>query len=178
MARLPYADLTQPDLNELVTQIEAERGSVLILYQMLLHSPAVAKGWLSHLTGIRHNSQVPGHLRELIIMRVAILNRASYEADQHAPIALKEGLSQQQLDALETWRNSRDLFSEREQAVLEYTDEMTLNIQVPQAIFDKLELLFDAQTVVEITATVATYNMVSRFLEALQVHSDDEKQLD
>ena len=33
-------------------------------------------------------------------MRIAHLNRAPYEADQHAPIALKEGPGQQQLDAL------------------------------------------------------------------------------
>lgn len=175
MARLPYADLTQPEVSSLVQQIEAERGSVLILYQMLLHSPAVAKGWLNHLTGIRLNSQVPGDLRELIIMRVALLNRAPYEADQHAPIALKEGISQDQLDALENWRDHKELFSDQEQAVLDYTDEMTLNVQVPDEVYEKVASFFDNKTLVEITATVATYNMVSRFLEALQIHSDDEK---
>lgn len=173
MARLPYADLTQPEISPLVSQIEAERGSVIHLYQMLLHSPAVTQGWLAHLTGIRLNSQVPGDLRELIIMRVAILNRAPYEADQHAPIALKEGVSQAQLDALANWQDAKDLFSEQERAVLAYTDEMTLNIQVPPAVFQAVEQLFSEQLVVEITATVASYNMVSRFLEALQIHTDD-----
>ena len=176
MARLPYADLTQPEISKLVTQIEAERGSVIHLYQMLLHSPAVAQGWLNHLTGIRLNSQVPGDLRELIIMRVAILNRAPYEADQHAPIALKEGVTQAQLDALDNWRDAEDLFNEQQRAVLAYTDEMTLNVQVPRAIYNEVEHLFNEQLVVEITATIATYNMVSRFLEALQIHTDDVKE--
>lgn len=176
MARLPYADLTQPEISKLVTQIEAERGSVIHLYQMLLHSPAVAQGWLNHLTGIRLNSQVPGDLRELIIMRVAILNRAPYEADQHAPIALKEGVTQAQLDALDNWRDAEDLFNEQQRAVLAYTDEMTLNVQVPRAIYNDVEHLFNEQLVVEITATIATYNMVSRFLEALQIHTDDAKE--
>lgn len=176
MARLPYADLTQPEISDLVTQIETERGSVIHLYQMLLHSPAVTQGWLNHLTGIRLNSQVPGDLRELIIMRVAILNRAPYEAEQHAPIALKEGVSQAQLDALDNWRDAEELFSEQERAVLAYTDEMTLNVQVPQAIYEAVELFFNEQLVVEITATIASYNMVSRFLEALQIHTDDAEQ--
>lgn len=176
MARLPYADLTQPEISKLVTQIEAERGSVIHLYQMLLHSPAVAQGWLNHLTGIRLNSQVPGDLRELIIMRVAILNRAPYEADQHAPIALKEGVTQAQLDALDNWRDAEDLFNKQQRAVLAYTDEMTLNVQVPRAIYNEVEHLFNEQLVVEITATIATYNMVSRFLEALQIHTDDAKE--
>lgn len=173
MARIPYADLHSPDVSPLVEKITQERDSVLLLYQMLLNSPPIASGWLNHLSGIRLHSSISGDIRELIIMRVAILNRAPYEADQHAPIALKEGLSQAQLDALADWSES-DLFNEREQAVLAYTDEMSINVQVPDPVFEQVKQQFSQQEVVEITATIATYNMVSRFLEALEVHSDDE----
>lgn len=173
MARLPYADLHNPNIQALVQQITAERGSVIHLYQMLLHSPVVAQGWLNHLTGIRLKSQVPGALRELIIMRIALLNRAPYEADQHAPIALKEGVSQAQLEALPNWDQHQHLYSEQEQAILAYTDAMTCSIQVPDSTYQAIAQHFDTQTVVEITATIATYNMVSRFLEALQIHSED-----
>ena len=174
MARLPYADLTAPDAAPLVEQIIAERGSVLHLYQMLLHSPPIAQGWLNHLTGIRHNSNLPGDLRELVIMRVALLNRAPYEADQHAPIALAEGLSQAQLDALPDWQDS-NVFTPIQCAVLAYTDAMTLNVQVEPAVFQDVRQYFDERLTVELTATIATYNMVSRFLEALHIHSDDSR---
>lgn len=175
MARLPYADLTHPEAKPLVDRIIAERGSVLHLYQMLLHSPAVAGGWLNYLTSIRQLSTLPGDLRELIIMRVAVINGAPYEADQHAPIALAEGMTQAQLDALDQWEAS-DLFSEKERAVLAYTDTMTRHVQVPQAIFDAArQAIGSDKLMVEMTATVAAYNMVSRFLEAFQVHSHDER---
>lgn len=174
MARLPYADLNNPDIKPLVDQIIAERGSVLHLYQMLLHSRPVAQGWLNHLTGIRQNTTISGAIREMVIMRIAHLNRAPYEADQHAPIALKEGLSQQQLDALTDWEGS-DVFSDVERAVLAYTDAMTGNVQVSDDVFNAVKAHFDARELVELTATIATYNMVSRFLEALQIHSDDER---
>src|SRR5690606_38193413 len=108
----------------LVKQIIAERGSLLHLYHMLLQSPPIARGWLAHLTGIRQQSSLPGDIREMVIMRVAHVNRAPYEADQHAPIALREGLSQAQLDALNDWENTA-LFSDVERAVLAYTDAMT-----------------------------------------------------
>lgn len=172
MARLSYADLTHPEVSPLVEQIVAERGSVLLLYQMLLQSPPIARGWLNHLTGIRHNSTLPGDVRELVIMRVALLNGAPYEADQHAPIALKEGVTQQQLDDLGQWQASTS-FSERDRAVLAYTDAMTRDVQVPDAVFEAVKVHFDSRLLVELTATVATYNMVSRFLEALQIHTDD-----
>lgn len=173
MARLPYADLQTAEVKPLADRIVAERGSVLLLYQMLLHSPPVANGWLNYLTSIRQLSTLPGDLRELLIMRVAVLNGAPYEADQHAPIALKEGITQAQLDALDQWESS-PLFSELERAALAYTDAMTRQIRVPQTVFDALRALLSERLVVELTATVAAYNMVSRFLEALQVHTHDE----
>lgn len=172
MARLPYADLNHPDVRPLVEQIVAERGSVLHLYQMLLHSPEVARGWLSHLTGIRQRSTLPGKLREMVIMRIAILNNAPYEADQHAPIALKEGMTQEQLDALDQWETST-VFTEQERAVLAYTDAMTRHVHVPKEVFTTVRSHFDARRLVELTAAIATYNMVARFLEALEIHSDD-----
>jgi AhpD family alkylhydroperoxidase len=172
MARLPYADLESADARPLVDRIVAERGSVLLLYQMLLHSPPVASGWLTYLTAIRQLSTLPGALRELVIMRVAVLNGAPYEADQHAPIALKEGIAQAQLDELDQWETS-SLFDEDQRAALAYTDAMTRQIRVPQSVFDALRARMGERQVVELTATIAAYNMVSRFLEALQVHTAD-----
>lgn len=174
VARLPYADCNGPALRPLVERIAAERGSVLHLYQMLLHSAPLAEGWLDYLTAIRQNCSLPGDIRELVIMRVALLNRAPYEADQHAPIALQEGLSQPQLDALGQWTQS-PLFAARERAVLAYTDAMTLQVQVDDATFSRVAEHFPASQLVELTATVAAYNMVSRFLEALQIHSHDAR---
>lgn len=59
MARIPYADLTNAEAAPLVERIVAERGSVLHLYQMLLHSPALAEGWLAFLTAVRHKQALP-----------------------------------------------------------------------------------------------------------------------
>lgn len=174
MARIPYARLDDDAVRPLAERIVAERGSVLHLYQMLLHSPPVAQGWLAYLTAIRQQSSLPGALRELVIMRVAILNGAPYEAEQHAPIALAEGMSQQQLDALAQWQDSA-LFDAREQAVLAYTDAMTRHVHVDQAVFTEVARHFTPTLLVELTATIAAYNMVSRFLEALQIHSHDPR---
>jgi alkylhydroperoxidase family enzyme len=174
VARIPYAELDNPEIKPLVDKIVAERGSVLHLYQMLLHSAPVTAGWLRYLTAIRHECSLPGDLRELLIMRVAILNGAPYEAEQHAPIALREGVAQAKLDALADWESS-DLFNARERAVLAYTDASTRQLQIPDDVFAAVRAEFDNKVLIELTATIGAYNMVSRFLEALQVHSHDER---
>ena len=174
MARIPYADLNNAEAKPLVERIVAERGGVLHLYQMLLHSPPVASGWLNYLTAIRQQSSLPGGLRELVIMRIAILNGAPYEAEQHAPIALKEGVSQVQLDELATWQSSKS-YDATQRAVLAYTDAMTKDIHVAADTFSAVKAVLTDRLLVELTATVGAYNMVSRFLEALQIHSHDQR---
>ena len=174
MARIDYADLNSDAARPLTEKIIAERGGVLHLYQMLLHSPPIAGGWLNYLTAVRQKSTLSGALRELIIMRVAHLNNAPYEADQHAPIALAEGVEQAKLDALGAWQDC-ERFDATERAVLAYTDAMTRTVQVPDDVFNTMAALHTPQQIVEITATVGAYNMVSRFLEALQIHSHDER---
>lgn len=174
MARIPYADLGAPEGQPLVDRIIAERGSVLHLYQMLLHSPPVAEGWLTYLTAIRQKCSLSGALRELVIMRVAVINGAPYEAEQHAPIALREGVTQAQLDALAQWETSSH-FTPEQCAVLALTDGMTRNVQVPKEAVAAVRAFLGDRELVELVATVGAYNMVSRFLEALDIHSHDAR---
>jgi alkylhydroperoxidase family enzyme len=168
--RISLADVNSPSIKPLADRITAERGSVLDLYKVLLHSPAIAEGWLGYLTAVRQRSSLAGPLRELVIMRIAILNGASYEAEQHAPYALKEGLSQEQLGDLQEWSTS-PRFDATQRAVLAYADAMTRQVQVPDDVFTAIRDRFDDRRLVELTATIAAYNMVSRFLEALRIHA-------
>ena len=172
MARIPDADISALAVRPLVKRIEAERGSVLHLYQMLLHSVPLTEGWLGLLTAVRQKFGLNGAIRELVIMRVAILNGAQYEADQHAPIALTEGITQAQIDALDGWHDS-GLSDDLQRATLQLTDTMTRDVNVPSDQLDDLRRHLDDATTVELVATVAAYNMVSRFLEALGIDSND-----
>lgn len=54
-------------------------------------------------------------------------------------------------------------------AVLRYTDAMTKTVAVSDEVFRGVRDVFNEREVVEITATVAAYNCVSRFLVALDV---------
>lgn len=174
MARIPYAALETEATKSLVDRIVKERGSVLHLYQMLLNSPPIAQGWLNYLTAVRQKAKLNGAIRELVIVRVAQINGAQYEADQHIPIALKEGVTQQQVDELADWESSQ-VFTETQRRVLALTDQMTRQVHVDRELVDGLKADFDNQEIVELVATVAAYNMVSRFLEALGIHSDDPR---
>jgi AhpD family alkylhydroperoxidase len=169
MARIPYADENRnEEVKALAARIRKERGKLANLYLMLLNSPPIANGWLTFLTAVRQQCKLPGRYRELSILRVAIVNGADYEYQAHIPFALKEGVSREKIDALRDWESSK-AFDAAERAVLAYTDSMTKVIHVPAPVFDALRPHFDARELVELTATIGAYNLVSRFLEAVQV---------
>ncbi len=169
MARITYGDERDSEIGALADKIRKERGGkVLNLYKMLLNSPPVAEGWLNLLTAIRQKAELSGKIRELVILRIAVLNGADYEYKAHIPFALKEGVSQKQIDDLPHWTIS-SAFDATERGVLAYTDAMTRDIQVPDAVFAAIKGAFNPREMTELTATVAAYNLVSRFLEALQV---------
>jgi AhpD family alkylhydroperoxidase len=162
----------RPGVSDDARNVEAailkSRGEITPLYRILLNSPAVCAGWEQLLTAIRQKTTLSPRLRELIILRIAVINRADYEFKAHVPFARKAGLSDAELEALSRGDTSR--LTDTEQLALDYTDAMTTEIHVADALFARVKAAFDAQGVVELTATIAAYNMVSRFLAALDVH--------
>mgnify|MGYP000202117711 CR=1 FL=1 len=159
---------TRPELKEIEERILLERGRISLLYQVLLNSAPIAQGWESMLTAVRNRTSVPADLRELIILRVAVLNKASFEFDAHIPHAIKAGVSQEKIEAIKSIELS-SLFTDEEKLILKMTDHMTRDIEVPAALMDQVTKKYDPGNVVELVATVAAYNMVSRFLVALNI---------
>lgn len=166
----PITPGTRPELAAQEAQITAARGRVSPLYQVLLNSPPVAHGWEQMLSAVRNHNSIPAGLRELVILRVAVLNRANYEFDAHAPIALAAGVSQAAIDATRQEPISADAPLSLEQRVaLQLTDAMTRDIEVPDALYAEVRKHFSAQGQIDLVATVSAYNMVSRFLVALHI---------
>jgi alkylhydroperoxidase family enzyme len=164
--RLPYADpssLTAAEDRAVVSRVEARRAPrpLQALDLTLLHSPAVADGWNSFLGAIRTKTSLPADVREIAICRVAVCNQAWYEWMHHAPLAKEGGVSEEgmkilgepELDA--TRRKGGDALTDRQWAVIAYSDAMTRGVAVEQEVFDGLKKHFSDKEVVEITATVS-----------------------
>lgn len=179
--RLPYVDPTDPnafhDPEEaaIVSRVRARRAPRPLqpLDLTLLHSPAVADGWNSFLGAIRTMTSLSDDVREVAICRVAVINEAWYEWAHHAPLAKAGGVSDEGLKILEEKdlgsKNGGSELTDKQWAVVHYTDAMTRDVAVKQEAFDALKNHFSEQEIVEVTATVAAYNCVSRFLVALDV---------
>ena len=176
MPRIPCVpeDISQPA--DVVDAIRTRRGGGLInLDRQLLHSPAVAAGWNVYMGAIRTQLTLSPQLREIAMCVVAILNGAEYEFHHHAPELLKAGGAAAQVAALrdpDSALISEGIFDASGIACIALTIEMTRNIKVSDATFAAMRSYLNNQTMIELISVIAAYNMVSRFLVALDIQPE------
>ena len=83
----------------------------------------------------------------------------------------RNGVSNQKIRALHDHANS-PLFSEAEKAALEYADAMTdTSREVDDALFARMQLHYDDDTIAELTMIIAWENASSRFNRAFRIPS-------
>lgn len=171
--RLRPVEAGDPSLDPALEDlIRLERGGrLLLLYRVLLNSPPVAFGWLKLFTALRQQTELPGRLRELVILRVAALNQAEYEFEAHVPFAQAEGLSPETIALLHSGKLPPEL-SALEIDALRYTDQMTRHVMVPRELHESVARHFSARDMLELTVLIGAYNMVSRVLVALSIQSE------
>ena len=169
----------KPQPQDLVQAILERRGGTLLnLDRALLWSEPLARGWNTYLKAVRTGLGASRQLRELGICTVALLTGAQYEYHHHAPDYLAAGGSQAALDALQAFvgagaQGQPQGLGGDEALVARYAAQMTREGKVDDALFAQMQLRFETTELVEITAAIATYNMVARFLLALGVTPED-----
>ena len=179
--RIPdWTPAAKPQPDDLVQAILNRRGGELInLDKALLWSEPLARGWNVYMKAIRTDLPTSWKLRELGICTVALLTGAAYEYHHHAPDFLKAGGTQAELDGLQavctvyksntSVAQSNKALPAIESIVIQYAAQMTLDVKVSDDVFAQIKAHFDTTQIVELTAAIATYNMVARFLVALDV---------
>jgi alkylhydroperoxidase family enzyme len=156
----------------LVAAIEQRRGGQLLnLDRMLLWSEPLARSWNVFLKTLRQELSLSPKLRELAICVVARATGADYEFQYHAPEFERAGGSAAQVATLRDPGKAAasPLFDSLEQDVIRYALASTRDLRIPDALADALSRSLAPTELVELAAVVAGYNMVARFLLALQV---------
>lgn len=149
----------------------AQYGMALNTWRALLHRPEIFTTYLPYLRAVVGPGTVPGRTKDLAAIAVAIANGCRYSASHRVTAALKGGISADEIDALAADR--LDEFAPHERLAIRYARELTLAPPVtrhadnPQAVdphlLDALGAAFDEPQTVELTATIALWNALTRF---------------
>jgi AhpD family alkylhydroperoxidase len=175
MARIEYVtqETAAPQVAAILERMEADGWPPLNIFRAVLRSPTIGPAFLGMGDAILRKSELSPRLRELAILRVARLTRSNYEWVQHARLALRCGITQAQIDAIEAERIGSEGFDDSERAVLRYAAEVTQQVKASAAAFAELRLRLTEQHAIELTLVIGYYNMVSRVLESLEIELED-----
>jgi len=181
--RIPdWTPQAHPQPAALVDAILARRGGRLInLDKALLWSEPVASGWNVFLGKVRSGLSVDRKLSELAICTVALLTGARYEYHHHAPDFISAGGTAEELQALDdvVAGDACQAFThpglgEIEHLVIRYAAQMTVHVKVDQALFTELAKHFSSTELLELSTSIAAYNMVARLLMALDINPEND----
>ncbi|KAF9501968.1 hypothetical protein BDN71DRAFT_1438723 [Pleurotus eryngii] len=171
-ARVPYI-FPAPGIDPLADAIRERHGTLLDLDGLLLNAPKLASGWNDLFGVIRDGNSLPGTMRELFILRTAVLNSAAYQWLQHESVGREEGLTTEQLRIIRftppfvQTKHTESILGPQLSAAMSYADWITKSVQVPDRVFKGLKQFLNDQQIVEATMTAGSYNLVSRFVVAL-----------
>lgn len=165
MSRIPLLPLEGMPEKTRAMIIGGKSGlSGLNINKMVAHAENSARHFMRFGNSLLTQAKLEPKLRELAILRIAALCHSHYEWYQHEILAREVGVPEVQIDAVQGSLTG-DVFSDREQAVLKYTEEVTFHVKASEEAFTALKSFLDNREIVELTLTIGFYNLVARFLE-------------
>jgi AhpD family alkylhydroperoxidase len=169
-----------PEVQAVFDSGEAQYGKLLNTWRALANRPEIFTAYLPYLRSIVGPGALDQRLKELVEVKVAVLNHCRYSVSHRLRSARAAGVTEEDLVALA--RDELDRFSEKERVAIEYARELTVNPPlvryaerpggIDPGLARRLQAGFSDPELVELTATIGLWNALARFHRALQLELD------
>lgn len=132
-------------------------------------SPAGVKAFGS-VHGYIATSGLDPELVELVYLRVSQINGCAYCLDLHTRVLLGRNVSPQKLALLPAWRESGQVFSERERSALAWAESVTnvVETRAPDDAFQRVSAVFSDKELSDLTLAIALMNAYNRIAISLR----------
>ncbi len=172
MPRVPYVEkeAASAEVKKLYEGFETQFGvrGVPNVAKALANSPGLATKVFPLANYFMNQSALDKRVRELAVLMLMKRCECEYGFVRHIDIAKREGISQEQIDDIGSYRTSQR-FSDNDKLILQYAEELTTRARVDDDLFRKVEALVGKDKMVDLTGAIAFWNMMARNLNALQV---------
>lgn len=162
MARIPPVepDNEPAELKPVFDQLRATRGRVPGMYRTLAHQPAILAAHRAYFHAALDAGVLPRPFKEKIAWRVARLLGSEYSSASHRRYALKHGVPETELAAID--RGDYAGLPPREAAALRFAEAMVKGRGiVDDGIYAALSQHFNSAEIVEIAALVGIMELAS-----------------
>jgi 4-carboxymuconolactone decarboxylase len=143
-------------------------GNIRGPWTMLLHSPKLTAKMLPLTPFFWHESIVEGKLRSVGILAAVRERDAAYVWAAQVGMARKNGVREEVIDLLRA-KGDAGALPAPEREIVTYVRQLSRTNRVDAATFDALRNRFGTQWLVELTATIGYFGLVSGIANAFEV---------
>jgi 4-carboxymuconolactone decarboxylase len=144
--------------------VVASRGQMIPPFQVLLHSPGIAREVAELGAKVRFESSLSDHDRELVIITAARIHSCAFEWESHLPLAREAGVREEAIAAIEAGDSSA--LTETEELLTGFVRELCAESTVGAERFQSAHRYLGEVGVVELCATIGYYTLLAMVIGA------------
>lgn len=137
-----------------------------------IHHPDLARHFLLFNRYLLMSSTLPVRLRQIAIMRVAWIKKATYVWSSHLRTSLRNGLSGEEFEPVKQGESS-PYWNEQERIILRATDQAMESSDVDDATWQALTEFLSEQQVIDFLFTVGAYALLGMVCNTLRIERED-----
>jgi len=159
-----------PDESTLSDDIRARLATMppLNVFRMIANAPASVNGFFDLAASILVGSEFDARKREIAVLRVAHVTRATYEWVQHVAVAKMTGIPEEDIGRIACDGPVQTL-DEEGNLLCRVADEISLDVRLSDEALALVLERYGTRGATELILCVSYFNMVSRFLESTRV---------
>lgn len=172
-----------PDDQPALTQAVEAYGEVLNTWAGIGNSPGLLATYLPFLRRLNGPGALEVRIKNLVAVRVAVLNHCRYTASHRCTSSLAGGVTEEELAAVAD--GDFEDFTAQERLALRLADEMTVALPnvpvgdgptgVPSSLRDEAQRTFSPAALVELVMCISMWNALSRFHRVMDFELDMPK---
>jgi alkylhydroperoxidase family enzyme len=149
----------------------------LNIFRTLAHNPQALGAFLSWGTYVLRDNSLEPRQREIVILRTGYLCRSGYEWTQHAALARRHGMSEDEIAAIKAGAGAA-IWGPADAALIRACDELHAHQFVSDAAWSALKAHFSERQCMDVVFTAGQYTQVSMMLNTFGVQLDEGQALD
>jgi 4-carboxymuconolactone decarboxylase len=134
----------------------------------LVHNPALTKAYLQFNKYVLVDSTLSARVREIAILKTALLRDCPYLWSHHVPIAQRAGLSVEEISAVERGEAADDF----DQLVLNAVDELHTDAKIADGTWAALGDHLDDQQRMDLIFAVGCYALLATAVNTLGIEEE------
>ncbi len=133
----------------------------------MAHHPALAKAFLTFNAHVAGASTLSGRVRELLILRISWLRRAEYEFVQHVILGLRAGLTQEEVERVQSGPDAPG-WDPMDADLMRAADDLHAHASIQPPTWARLAARFNTQQMMDLVFLVGCYDLLAMAIKSFQ----------